>query len=107
MKIVPPFFTTVLLFTFLSGFAQGQHGEILSFRPTCPCETALLFKSRQYIDMPMRPLGISLNCNHSMPVAAATYEGSSLFDNWYLFTKWRKRKKAQSVYPKKSHIIRF
>ena len=87
----------MLLFCYTKGFAQRQFGsETLPMRTICPCETAKFFKTRQDIDMTMRPFNLSYNCYIPIPISVST-------DGTYLFKKRQKRKKAQ--FPKGSHII--
>ena len=89
---------TILSFTYLSAFAQGQYGQTLQTQTIYPLETAQFFRSGQG-GQPFRSMAIPPHFYANPPSVAYVPEG------FYLFKRKKKRHKVN--YAKKSRIIRF
>jgi hypothetical protein len=90
--------TTSILFFIalihLSGFSQNAYYTGMTLHVGCRCQTAPVFKSRQN-DMSLRPLFMSNNCQHALPVATGV---SSVPEGFTFFKRNKKRPKPN--YPK-------
>jgi hypothetical protein len=85
----------------LSGFSQNSYYTGMTLHVGCRCQTAPIFKSRQN-EGNMRPLFMTHNCPHTMPIDASV---SSVPEGFTFFKRNKKRLKPS--YPKTSTIIRF
>jgi hypothetical protein len=85
----------------LSGFSQNAYYTGMTLHVGCRCQTVPIFKSRQN-EGNMRPLFMTHNCQHTLPVAT----GVSNIPEGFTFFK-RNKKRLKPSYPKTSTIIRF